>query len=128
MTQANEISRALPEKPGLITALAILTLVSGIVNLLWSVIVALFLAATFLGLLCLPLAGYTLALGILEIVYAAKLLGTPRIGLKPAKYLSAMEIANIVFANPLSLVVGILSLVFYSDPDVKAFFQQLEPS
>ena len=40
MTQANEISRALPEKPGLVTALAILTLVSGIVNLLWSAIVA----------------------------------------------------------------------------------------
>lgn len=89
---------------------------------------ALFLAGTFFGLLCLPLAGYTLALGILEIVYAAKLLGTPRIGLKPAKYLSVMEVVNIVFANPLSLVVGILSLVFYSDPDVKAFFQQLEPS
>jgi hypothetical protein len=126
MSQNDQLVPHSIEKPGLIQGLAIMTLINGILNLIWSVLVAIFLAATFLGIICIPLAGYPLALGILEIIYAARLLSTPTRNLRPAKHLAVMEICNVLYANALSLVVGILALVFYDDALVKAFFQELE--
>jgi hypothetical protein len=110
------------ERPGLVTAIAVMTLVSGILNILWSGILALGLLATLVGLLCIPLAIYPLVLGILEIIYAARLLSSHPPAVRPARYLAIMQICDILLGNIISLLVGILSLVFYSDSAVKSYF------
>jgi hypothetical protein len=115
-------------KPGKVTAIAIMTLVSGILNCLWglsagvSIFVGNFFACYW--------APYTITLGILEIIYSAKLLGQNPINVKPANYLAIMEIVNITTLNAYQffigdVVVGVLSLVFYSDPEVKAYFARI---
>ncbi|MEK6587405.1 MAG: hypothetical protein AABY97_01000 [Chloroflexota bacterium] len=126
MAKGDEVRVRSAEKPGPVTALTVLTLVSGIINLLWSVGAAVALAGSLVGLLCVPLAAYPLVLGILEIVFAAKLLGTPTSKPRPATYLAIMEIVNILFLTVFSVVVGILALVFYNDQAVKAYFAELE--
>lgn len=128
MSQEASSSSKPMQKPGMVIALAVMTLVSGIVNLFWSIAVAIFLSATFFGIICVPLAAYPLILGVIEIIYAARLFGSPTHTLRPARYLAIMEICNIIFVNFLSLVIGILALVFYNDVAVKAYFNDVEAS
>lgn len=114
------------ERPGMVTALAVMTLISGILNILWSGILGLGLIASLVGLLCSPVALYGLVLGILEIVYAARLLSTRPPAVKPARYLAIMQICDVFLGNILALVVGILALVFYNDPAVKGYFGEAQ--
>jgi hypothetical protein len=113
------------KKPGKVQAIAIMTLISGVLNCFWglSAAVSLF-AANFFACYWAP---YAITLGVLEIIYAAKLLGSNPTKLQPAKYLAIMQIINISTLNVYQLfvgdvVVGILALVFYNDPEVQAYF------
>jgi hypothetical protein len=111
-----------PHKPAKVQAIAIMTLINGILNifcglgamagLLWTVV-------------CWPIGAFPIVLGILEIVYASKLLTNAPTPVQPARHLAIMEICTILFGNAVSLVVGILALVFYDDLEVKAFFADL---
>jgi hypothetical protein len=124
MTEA--ISTA--DRPSRVTAIAVMTLISGFLNLFWSV--GLFLAVTALGAgtfligcLCLPIAVYPLLLGILELAYAVGLLRQPvPANLKPAYYIAVMEIIDTLFGNAAALIVGVLALIFYNDRAVRAYF------
>ncbi len=115
-------------KPDLVTAIAVLTLVSGILNLFWSI--GVFIGAVVLGLgtllvgcICIPLGAYPLALGTAEIVYAARLLKHPiDPALKPSYVIAVLEIIDMLLGNVLSLVVGVLALIFYNDPAVRRYF------
>ncbi|KAF0107584.1 MAG: hypothetical protein FD146_1618 [Anaerolineaceae bacterium] len=109
-------------KPGKIQAIAILTLISGIVSIFYGLIWTISLLAT---IICWPIGAYPITLGVLEIIYAAKLLGSNPRNIKPATYLAVMEICEILFFNPFSLTAGILALVFYNDPEVKAYFARI---
>jgi hypothetical protein len=115
-------------KPDRLTAIAVMTLVSGILNLFWSVgvflAIILFGFGTFLvGCICLPLGVYPLVLGVLEIVYAAKLFRTPiSPELKPAYHIAVMEIIDTLFGNLAALIVGVLALIFYNDLAVRHYF------
>lgn len=117
-------------KPGKVTAIAVMALVDGVLNIVWSlslIVGVLILGVSTFGLGCLllPLAVYPLVLGILEIVYAAKLLpNEPRV-VKPATWLAIMQICNIIVGNPVSLAVGIVSLVLFNDAEVRAYFAAL---
>lgn len=124
MTAPPPIQSSSPKRPGLVTAITVMTLVNGILNILFTGILALVLIPTLIGWFCLPLALYPLVLGILEVVYAARLLSSAPPAVKPATYLSVMEICAILVLNVVSLVVGILTIVFYGDPSVKAYFRQ----
>jgi hypothetical protein len=116
------------QKPDRLSTLAVMTLVSGILNLAWSALVflgaAVFGIGTFLiGCICLPLGFYPLLLGILEIIYAAKLLRNPVASeLKPAYYIAVMEIIDALFGNVISLIVGVAALILYNDPAIRRFF------
>ena len=63
------MDQAVPEqKPDRLTAIAVMTLISGIVNLFWSIGIFLLVAAfgvgtLLIGCICLPLGFYPLALG-----------------------------------------------------------------
>lgn len=117
----------LPQKPGMVTAIAVMTLVNGILNILYSLsLTAGVVLGTFgIGLLCAPLTILPIVLGIFEILYATKLLSNPPQPTQPSQTIAILEIVCILFGNVVSTVVGILALVFYNDPAVKAYFTQI---
>jgi hypothetical protein len=99
-----------------------MTLISGILNIVWSGVLGVGLLVSIVGLLCSPFALYGFVLGILEIVYAARLLTGRPPAVKPARYLAVMQICDIIIGNVLAFVVGILALVFYGQPAVQEYF------
>ncbi len=115
------------EKPGLVTTIAIMTLVNGILNILYalSVTFGIVLGTLGVGLLCAPLTILPGVLGIFEIIYATQLLAVPARPIKPNQTLAILEIAAIAAGNVISLVVGILALVFYNDPTVRGYFGRI---
>lgn len=114
------------EKPGKVQAIAIMTLINGILDVLWGITLTFGVAvSTFgIGLLCAPVTLLPTVLGIFEIVYASKLLGNP-----PRRYrvqtIAILQIVAILFGDLIGPVIGIISLVFYSEPEVKHFIQSL---
>ena len=119
-----------PTKPGLVTAIAVMTLVNGILNLLWGlgVTASIVLGTLGLGLLCAPVTILPSILGIFEIIFGARLLAAAPVGVRPSRAIAILEICAIVAGNFISLVVGILVLVFYADTSVKDYFARLNPS
>jgi hypothetical protein len=114
---------AIPPKPGFVQAIAIMCLVDGILSIIGGVIAAIVFICGLVTVCCLPIAIYSVVLGILEIVYAAQVLPDPIRPVRPAKYLAVMQIVNIINLDMVSLAVGILSLVFYNDDRVKEYFR-----
>ena len=112
----------LNQKPGLFTAIAVMTLTSGIVNLFWGFIASLTALGTIIGVVCLPLAILPTILGIFEIIYAAKLLSSQPQPVQPSQSIAIFEIISVLFGNVFSMVVVILNLVFYNDLAVKDYF------
>lgn len=115
------------ERPGMVTAIAIMTLVNGVLNILYALSVTLgIVLGTFgIGLLCAPLTILPGVLGIFEIIFATQLLAIPPRPVKPNQTIAILEIAAIAAGNVVSLVVGILVLVFYNDPAVRAYFGRI---
>ena len=104
------------DKPSQIQTLGILTLISGIINCIVGV------SWMFTVVWILP-AAYSIVLGILEIIYATKLMGDPIKVNKPGKHIAIMEIVNIINGSIFSVVVGILALIWYNDEKVKAYIE-----
>ncbi|PIZ25611.1 MAG: hypothetical protein COY47_05010, partial [Chloroflexi bacterium CG_4_10_14_0_8_um_filter_57_5] len=69
----------LPQKPGMVQAIAIMTLVNGILNILYSLSLTggIVLGTIGVGLLCAPITILPAVLGIFEILYATKILPNP---------------------------------------------------
>jgi len=105
-------------KPAKVQAIAILTLCAGIFDCLTGVGWA---CTCFLS----PLGAYSMTVGILAIIYASRLLAV-RPAVAPARYLAIMQIINIISGSVWSLVVGILCLTFYSDPQVQEYFESIK--
>ncbi len=107
-------------KPGSVQTIAIVTLVSGVLNCILgpSLIIATFFIWT------LP-AAFSIVVGIMEIIYASKLLADPVKVTRPAKHIAIMEIVNMVNGSITSLAAGIVALVLYNSDDVRAFFARL---
>lgn len=113
------------DSPGLVKTIAILTLINGIVNIFWGLIATASVVSTIV-LACL--AVFTIlptVLGIFEIIYALKLLNTPPQPVQPSTTIAILEIISVLTGNVFSMVVGILSLVFYNDIQVKEYFSNL---
>jgi hypothetical protein len=113
------------QKPGLVTAIAAMTLTSGIVNLFWGIVASITFLSTFVGVVCLPIMILPTILGIFEIIYAARLLSTQPQSVRPLQTIAILEILCILYFNIFSVVVGILALVFYNDLVVKDYFARL---
>jgi hypothetical protein len=114
-------------KPGKLQAAAILVLINGILNILSAGLITLLIVIGTLGigLICLPILLLPFILGVFEIIYGVNLMAEPPRVERPNQALAGFEIACILYGNVLSLAVGIISLVFYSDPEVKAYFDSL---
>jgi hypothetical protein len=120
-------------KPGKLQAVVIMTLIDGIVNIIYGLILAVSMLIGALGTfgitcLCIPAGLYAVVVGVLEIIAATKLLPEPPKAQEFPKYLAIMQIINAVSLNVLSVVTGILALVFANDPEVVAYFQGAAPA
>jgi len=109
------------QKPGLVTAIAVMTLTSGILNLFWGFVAF----GSFFGIICLPITILPTILGIFEIIYAAKLLSAQLQPVQPSPSIAAFEIVTVLMGNVFSMVVGIMVLIFYNDLTVKEYFTHL---
>jgi len=113
------------DSPGLVKTIAVLTLINGIVNIFWGLVATALVVPTIV-LACL--AVFTILptiLGIFEIIYALKLLNNPPQPVQPSTSIAILEILCVLTGNVFSMIVGILSLVFYNDPQVKEYFANL---
>lgn len=110
------------QKPGLVTAIALMTLVSGIINLFWGFVAS---ATALSGVICLPITILPTILGIFEIIYAAKLLSAQPQPVQPSTSIAVFEILTFLLGNVFSMVAGILALIFYNDLTVKDYFARI---
>jgi hypothetical protein len=114
------------KKPDKAQAIAIMMLANGILNVLWGLGVtgSVVLGTIGIGIICAPLTILPSVLGVFEIIGGSRLMGNP-----PRKYnvktIAIMEIIAVVAGAGISLVVGILNLVFYSDPETQAYIDSL---
>jgi hypothetical protein len=124
------VARQFPQqKPGKLQAMAVMTLVGGIlatlVGLGWMVY-CLLLGIFTLGISCigLPFAIYELIAGILCIIQGSKLLGNnPDPYYAKTKTTAIMQIVCIICCDGLNLTLGIVNLVFLNDEEVKAYIR-----
>ena len=113
------------QKPTLVNVIAWTTLASGIVNIIWGLAASGTALATIIGIICTPITILPTVLGVFEILYAAKLLSNPPQAVKPSSTIAILEIVCVITGNVFSMVVGILSLVFYNDEIVRDYFSHL---
>ena len=113
------------DSPGLVKTIAVLTLINGIVNIFWGLIAAITVTASIVLICLAPLAILPTVLGIFEIIYAVKLLNNPPQPVQPSTSIAVLEILCVLTGNVFSMIVGILSLVFYNDSQVKEYFAKL---
>ena len=113
------------QKPGLFTAIALMTLVSGVINLFWGFVASATALGTIIGIVCLPITILPTILGVFEIIYAAKLLSTQPQSMQPSQPIAVFEVLTFLIGNVFSMVVGILVLIFYNDPSVKEYFARI---
>jgi predicted Zn finger-like uncharacterized protein len=119
------------EKPGKVQAIAIMTLVGGILATLASVGILGYIglvgvASMGVGLICCLWPGpyYGLAVGIMGIVKGSQLLGENAHRSAPPTAVAVMQIINVINGDFVNLTLGILTLVFLSEPEVKRFFRR----
>jgi hypothetical protein len=116
-----------PQKPGMVQTIAILTLINGILNILWGLglTATVVLSTVFVGIICAPVTILPSILGIFEILYATKLISTPPQSVKPSQTIAILEICCILVGDVMSLIVGVLALVFYNDISVRTYFARI---
>lgn len=115
------------DSPGLVKTIAVMTLINGIVNVLWGlgITAGVVLGTFFIGLICAPITILPTILGVFEVIYALKLLSDPPQPVQPSTAIAILEILCVLAGNVFSMIVGILALVFYNDPQVKEYFATL---
>jgi hypothetical protein len=107
------------EKPGKVQAIAVMTMVGGVLALL--------LGTAFAAscvLLIWPGTYYSFVLGVMAIVQASALLGDGARYQKPPQGIAVMQIVNILNGDFINLTLGIITLVFLNDPEVKGYFRR----
>jgi len=114
------------QKPANVQVIGILILISGAINILvgLGITVGVVLGTLFIGLICLPLTLIPVGVGIYEIIVGIRVLGDQPTG--SLKVVGGLEIASILWGNFLSMIGGIVVLVFYNEPETKAYFEDLK--
>jgi multisubunit Na+/H+ antiporter MnhE subunit len=109
------VSPTLPNKPEYLQAIGLMCLGDNILLLLW------LMMSGFTSLI--PLGGlYMLAICILNIRYARRLLNKPIKATEPNKLLAWIQIFSLFTGDVISPIVGVLSLVLYKNSDVQHYF------
>jgi hypothetical protein len=111
-------------RPGLATAIAIMTLVGGILACLSSAGIWLYLVVATCGFgLIWPGPYFGLVMGIMAIVKGTKLLND-HVGNETAPTgIAIMQIINIINCDVTNLVLGILTLTFSNSAECQAYYR-----
>ena len=118
-----------PIKPGKLQAVAIMTLVGGIIGVFvglgYGCYFSLLTLATFgFGAVLMILPLYALIFGIMAITKGSQMLGPNSLpAFKSAKSVAIMQIINIICCDVLNLIMGIINLVFLNDPEVRDYLR-----
>jgi hypothetical protein len=104
--------------PGKAQAIAIMTLVGGIFATIFGIV----LMMTCFGLFW-PGTYYTMVAGIMCIVKGSQLLSPNSRYEGPPTATAVMQIVNIVNLDVINVTLGILNLVFLSDPEVRGYYR-----
>jgi hypothetical protein len=113
-------------RPAKVQTIGILMLISGAVNICIGLgIVAGFLLSIVL-ICCIPVAALPLALGIFEVIYGLRLIGS---GQEPVQRdtlqtVAIFEIASILCSNMIAFLAGIVNLLLLNDPEVMGYFNK----
>ncbi len=112
-------------KPQKVQVIAILMLISGILNLLIGFGLAAGFALSLVLICCAPVGFLPMALGIFELIYAVRMLGSSAElpSYSTVQAIAIFEIASILAGNLISLVIGIVNLVILNDPEVRPSFK-----
>ena len=115
-----------PSKPDRIQAISIMLLVSGIVNILVALGITIpLIAGTFgLGIFCAPLTLLPIVVAVFELMAAANLLANPTRPVTNLQMIAIFEICCIITGNVISMVIGIVNLMFYSDPETRNWLER----
>lgn len=122
-----EENKTIPvNKPGNVPAIAIITLVSGIINILYGlgITLSVIIFTLGIGIICSPITIIPAVLGVYEVISASKLMGTPERKFS-VQTVGILEIVGIITGSLTSLIAGILNLVLYNDPETKAYIDSL---
>ena len=98
--------------------MAIMMLIGGI----FGCVLSLGWAISCVGLMH-PGTYYSLVFGILAIIKASRLLSPTAYQESPPKLIAIMQIINIVVGDIPNCVMGIIALVFLSEPEVRGYFR-----
>jgi hypothetical protein len=116
----------MPTKPSKVQTMAVLVLISGILNIAWGGILALLGVLTIFGICCSPILILPMALGVFELIYALNLLADPPKVDEPSQVIAILEVCDIFFLNLFGAFVGILSLIFINEDEIKSYFASLK--
>jgi cell division protein FtsX len=112
-----------PARPGKFQAVAVMTLVGGIVSLLWTLLVAWAGLTSLLFVCCfIPSGLYSFIAGILITVQGARLLGQNAGPILPRTASAAtLLIVCILAFNPICLVLGVINHWLLNDAEVREY-------
>ena len=100
--------------PGKVQAIGIMTLVGGIMALMYCLGWGLATLGFWIPWI------YSLVLGIMAIMKGSQMLGSnPAPAFASARTIAIMQIVNIINCDMVNLTLGIITLVFLSDPEVR---------
>lgn len=113
--------------PGKVQTITILMLINGILNILYGLglTTAGILGSFGIALLCAPVLLLPTVLGVFEVIYASRLLSIPHRPAGNLQTIAILEICNVISGNGVSLIAGVLNLVFLGDPEVKAYLSSI---
>ena len=111
-------------KPSRLQGIEIMMLVSGILNIIAGLGLVCGALASIVGVLCLPVVVLPLVLGVFEVVYASKLMNHQPVSVRDLRTIAIFEVATILYGNGITLVVGILNLIFLDDQNVRDYLTQ----
>lgn len=119
--------------PGKVQAIGVLHLLGGVLNLVsalfWMVYGAMITVGTLgLGFLaCCPVF-VLLPLGVVEVMSGVRHLSSDHDGLKPPRRVGIAQLFAVLGCMPTSVISGVLTLVFLSDPEVAAYYERKQSS
>ena len=113
-------------KPQKLQIIGILMLISGAINISMSLGVVVGFALSVVLVCCIPIAALPLALGIFEVIYGIRLIGSDAEPVKrdTLQTVAILEVAAILFSNLAAFLIGIVNLVLLSDTEVAAYFKK----
>jgi hypothetical protein len=115
-----------PSRPPKLQTIGILMLISGVLNVMAGLGIVTGFALSIVLICCIPFAALPLALGVFEVIYGLRLVGSGQepVSRDTLQTVAVLEIASIVGSNIVSFIAGIINLVLLSDTEVVAYFKK----